>query len=135
MTIIHWNRSLETGHPMLDADHYALVELVNQLGSPQSLPTEVLAAMDQLMEKMLAHFAREEMIMHEINFRELPAREKEHQRMAEKLASRREELAAGRTTGVEIGRFFRHWFMAHTLLSDQRLSDEYARHVAMRRAS
>ena len=135
MTLIHWNPSLEVGHPTIDADHQTLIDLVNKLGDPILSVALALAIFDELVAHAAAHFGREEELMRTIAYADYPKHCKEHLHMAEDLSERRHELASGTITGTEVGRFIRQWFMTHALFSDQSLANAFMRKTSERQSA
>ena len=66
---MHWSDNFAVGHPLLDAQHRRLVELINDIGAAfrlATLPDRLAALIELLHLSAREHFRQEDAIMWEI---------------------------------------------------------------------
>jgi hemerythrin len=82
---IVWTEQMRTGHPIIDSDHKALVQIINLV--EQAVADHNIVRADQIIFALLAyvtgHFAREEAVQHQIDFPEREAHQQRHAIMAD----------------------------------------------------
>ncbi len=82
-----WQTSLESGHPVIDADHIRLIKHVNRLlhqcFDQREAPLP-LAEINALLSLTVEHFSQEELILSEIRYPYLDEHALEHKRLLEK---------------------------------------------------
>lgn len=121
---IVWTAALEIGHPEIDADHRAMVSLLNQVqtASRRSDPLEVRSRLRALEALTRDHFAREEQLMLDIRYEMAARHQKAHIRLFEEIRAQIDDLNDGITSAVAIAQFIRRWLMDHVETSDRLLA-------------
>jgi len=125
--MIIWNSSLETGNPVVDNDHKALIAQINSLEEALKLGTakEQLAQMIGFLNKYVrAHFAREEAIMQTVKCPSSGQNCTAHRALISKLDGWVDRLnTAGATTSLvlEIYRESAAWLRQHIVSVDCQL--------------
>ena len=126
---IVWTAALEIGHPEIDADHRAMVSLLNQVqtASRRSDLREVRSMLRALESLTRDHFAREERLMRDIRYEMAARHQKEHIRLFDEIRAQIDDLNDGITSAVAIAQFIRRWLMDHVETSDRLLAVALAR--------
>lgn len=126
---IVWTAALEIGHPEIDADHRAMVSLLNQVqtASRRSDLREVRSMLRALESLTRDHFAREERLMLAIRYEMAARHQKEHIRLFHEIRAQIDDLNDGITSAVAIAQFIRRWLMDHVETSDRLLAVALAR--------
>ncbi len=92
---VKWSEQWESGHPLIDEQHKALIQLGNQLIT-EALPTGDIVKEEELLEKvireMINHFVCEEKIMRECKYPETTAHEVTHELLIAKAFQMEEEF-------------------------------------------
>ena len=63
-----WDKSLETGNPLIDRQHRQLIALLDELKDECESDTEVLRMLDKVMDFTISHFLCEQELMTEANY-------------------------------------------------------------------
>jgi hemerythrin-like metal-binding protein len=108
---------LATGNKFIDEDHHELVQRVNTVLESIALQQSeqgLSAAMDELAAYSREHFAREEVEMKRIDFKNMHAHTAEHTTLMKQLQTMREQLDAGRKFDqMELYHFLAWWVKDH----------------------
>ena len=144
-----WRNDWLLGIEQLDEDHRRMVHLLNLLfAAPETPmtgagPTEtgvqtaetivadaraiLLERLDEVIEHLRAHFAREEAFLHSIDFPGYDEHSSEHAlQMAEFVQLRREILGQGTDhLDAEIIGGIKRWFFNHVIAEDHRFAAYY----------
>ena len=126
MAIIPWSEALEVGIASIDAEHRALVELINKLHAAlmQGRGRVALAgAFKRILSYAGTHFANEEALMDAHAYPLVEAHKAEHAALvaeAEALRARFEQ--SGSMVGIAVLFFLKRWLTEHILASDRRLA-------------
>ena len=124
MSVVHWSPNLSVGVEVLDADHEALIDLLNRLVAEVEgggVFERVAERLDELIAHTEDHFRREEEIMAR---EEYPGAEHHghiHAALLQEVRDFRKEFEAGMEIGPEITEFIRTWLISHILESDKHL--------------
>lgn len=127
MTYAQWDRSLETGDALVDDEHRAIYELVNQMyahiaaGEEQEI---VADSLDRIVEYARVHFAHEEALMTRTGYPDLQhhcALHREFSAETDRLAL--EELAGVSFSPLGLTEFLRDWLERHIAVEDRRIGD------------
>jgi hemerythrin len=125
MNRIVWEKTLETGHPRIDADHKVLARLFNllpkTLGTPRGKEqcSEVLG---QIIEHARTHFDREQQLMAKHNYPRIAQHTAEHAMLLEQALAYRLAFDAGTAEAdVALVDFPEVWLSFHILFSDKDL--------------
>jgi len=129
MVPLEWTAALEVGHPEIDADHRAMVCLLNRLHAASSRSDRAavrieLAALEALTRD---HFAREERLMLDIRYPFAARHQKEHVHLFDEIGAQIDDLNEGLLGAAAIAQFIRRWLMDHVETSDRQLCAALAR--------
>lgn len=87
---------------------------------------------DSLIEAVAAHFRTEESYMRELGYEERGLHELEHDALASKVMSMREEFGDGRVESLESGlEFVKEWLRDHMMTSDRRMGRFLAKRMGI----
>ena len=132
MNLMAWSAHFETGLALVDSQHRALVDMVNQAAPHLALNDEVAKRavgplLDNLTRYALVHFRDEEQLMAQ----KMMARDYlTHHRQAhqafvlEVTQMRRQYEQEGTLSGPEMLRFLGSWLSFHILVEDQRMATQ-----------
>ena len=125
MAIYEWCDMLETGIPVVDEQHNAVLRMLNDLHERLDLgkgKEEIGRAMDSLMSYTTNHHETEEKLMQEQGFPELPAHRSEHLALRQNAAFFQEcwMKTPDSVCSMELVRLFREWFIYHIKNTDFR---------------
>lgn len=131
---ISWSPRYATGIEEIDAQHRALLELVNkvQRGAKDS-GVNVPSVLDELVSYAEVHFRGEEALFSRTDYPEQRAHHAAHVAFVRKLLSLQQRLRAGEETVlVELCDFLGSWWDQHILQEDQRYVPHLREHGAVR---
>jgi hemerythrin len=140
MNAFPWDNSFVTGLDQVDAQHRALVDLINRFsallegGSPLDLK-QLEKVCDELAEYARYHFSEEQMFMDElgVDSRHVAHHVREHADFFLDLARMRTEVTAAVPAAPRhLLEFLVHWLAAHILGSDQSMARQIAAMTAGR---
>jgi len=124
--LIQWRDGLSVGHPMIDADHRVLVDMLNSLLNSllDNQSNEILASsLDGLMDYAGSHFAREEAAMRASGYPDAEVHFREHAEFARQIGAFKAKYDAGDTMlTLGVMKFLRNWLTDHILTVDKRLA-------------
>lgn len=126
MSPITWDRSLETGDPVVDHQHRAIHDLFNNLEAVANNDAEIMRALDFLTEHVMVHFATEEDLMLREEFPKTltEAHILEHRRLNDAVRDQVLAYRSGQLDSVEpIIAFLREWLVTHVRDCDRQLVD------------
>ncbi|MFO1414917.1 MAG: bacteriohemerythrin [Burkholderiales bacterium] len=134
MSLLLWNDALATGIPVVDAQHRRFVELINAVAPAADAPNAgeptLAPQLDELVEYARMHFAEEEALMARVGLdpRALAHHHRQHERLAQRLATLRSDFAAGQVEASYLLSFLAGWLVFHILGEDQAMARQlYAR--------
>ncbi|WP_210398272.1 bacteriohemerythrin [Motiliproteus sediminis] len=129
---LEWDDSLACGHPLIDAQHRQLLELIVALDSSADVQLEGDAAyslLGTLSDYVKNHFSDEERWMEEIGYPELAAHREEHARFVDhNLDNARELLCHGSMPKADLVHHLTQWLLTHIKGSDHRIAEWAAAH-------
>lgn len=128
---MNWDRSMEVGHPTIDADHQALINHLNALvdtlfnddaagGHVRERTAGMLDTLHGLIERL---FGAETALMERCGFPNADEHAAQHQELLDQFVLFMEHFTAG--TGESLAhfiRFLREWFDYHAETWDQPLA-------------
>lgn len=125
MAFIVWNDRLSVNIGVLDGDHRRLVGILNELydsirdGCGQQIIGSVL---DQLMEYMRDHFAREEQLLANTGYPEIDEHRKLHAEATAWIEELREQYREGKAVAPSLDAvvYLKDWLFDHILEADHR---------------
>ena len=127
---IEWNEYLETGTPLIDAQHRMLVDLINRLtgvlkaGEPDQ--ADVRALLDGLFDYIDHHFAAEENLVAAHGYAGLPAHIAQHRNFTARIRKIGAADQLGHADLIELSIYLQKWLIAHILLEDKAMLREVA---------
>lgn len=118
-----WKNEYSVGIESLDNDHRKLLNLINQLQTAVHYQTDEKAE-KEILEEVVAytkyHFAREEKMMEEANYRDLAAHKKTHTMMISKVDEFMQDYESRGHEALEIvALFLKNWLVKHINGTDQ----------------
>lgn len=120
-----WGRHYLTGVERVDRQHEEITVLLNELYDAHRdgvSKDRQIFLFDALIEAVAAHFRTEESYMRELGYEERDFHEREHDALASKVMSLREEFGEGRVVSIEGGlEFVKEWLRDHMMTSDRRM--------------
>ncbi len=123
MPLYEWPESMSVGVPQLDADHKAIIRLINRLH--ESLRTGSGAAdlgeiFDKLIDYIESHFAREEQVMEACGYPGVKDHRAAHDGFAEDIRTVRDRWGGDANLTLALGLlvYLRVWLDHHVLLLD-----------------
>ena len=121
---IQWEDVSKLGIPGLDADHKALVELVNRFftrAQDNGAVDELGGILNELADQTMAHFRREEILLDKHNYPLLSAHAAEHDRLLAQMRHFQAPYNNGTATPqltAETADFLSHWLLNHIQYED-----------------
>ena len=130
---IKWDSKFEIGHPRIDAEHRAFVDLIRavSLEAERDCPKE--KAMRLLLEvRKYAefHFVSEENIMLDIGYPDYAEHREEHAWLLRRLEDEAHSYYTDSAPLEELAHFMFNWFALHTTTVDKKLVASIAAHEA-----
>lgn len=126
---IRWDKSLETGHPLVDAEHRILVLLFRKLDvaiKTQQSDETVRHIIREVVRCVEFHFLSEENLMRETAYPGLKAHQAFHAELLIELNLYVDKIAAQREFPEDLLFFLNHWLSKHIADHDRYV----AKHVA-----
>ena len=125
MALIEWQEHFELGIPDVDHEHHELIELINRIhrrlkagdaGSPVS------TILGDIYAQIAAHFALEERIMRQRNYRHYADHKEDHEALLDDIRDIMDRYEDDRSYDpVAFGAELARWFTAHFSTHDARL--------------
>jgi hemerythrin len=123
MSFYEWSESMSVGVPLLDSDHKALIQLINQLHNAVE-DREESSVLAQIFESLVAyirlHFEREEQVMEACGYPEISEHKEEHLYFTQNMHYMRDRYFSGEGAGVgrELLVYLKGWLRHHILTQD-----------------
>ena len=132
MKLMAWTLHFETGLDLVDAQHHALVDMINQAAPHLALNDElakraVRPLLDNLTRYAAVHFHDEEVLMAEKNLAhdyQLHHQQTHHVFVEELTQMRQQYEQEGTVSGTDLLRFLSSWLSFHILLEDQNMAQQ-----------
>ena len=137
MTVLTWNESLSLGVISIDAEHEAMLGMLNAVldpGGDLRTARDAVEFVDRLLGFAIAHFGHEEALMQRIGYPELDSHRRAHVKLREQsryLRSMLEEEGNPALGRLELAGFLADWLSDHLAGMDMQLRPHIARHVAL----
>ena len=126
MRVIEWNESYLTGHPIIDHQHEALFDEINQLVDAVARNQdegELLRRVNHISEMIREHFRCEGQLMREQRYPEFAAHQHEHHQILENGEALLKQYKEGGVPLAELlPRFISTWAVQHIVEDDARLA-------------
>lgn len=131
MTARQWDPSLETGDPVVDAEHRDIYSLVSELQRAATSGTDrgvVEGAISRILSYSRNHFEHEEALMQRIGFPDLERQRALHREFSETAEQLADDYLHGVSMSAEgLARFMREWFETHIDTEDRRIVEHLRR--------
>lgn len=125
MEIITWNKSYETGNPIVDGQHKKLFAMVNQLHTAiEEKHTKLVLTdtMEKLSDYVATHFKTEEEIMISHKFPDYENHKKQHEELKEQAFKLIKLFNLGKVDlSATISKFLSDWLKNHILETDVKM--------------
>jgi hemerythrin len=121
MPSITWSSQFETGIGIIDAQHQALFNAVNELADAFKAGRsgeQVKSSLDFLINYTAVHFHTEEGFMWDMDYPGLAAHVAEHAELTRKALDLRARLEEGERVSVEVALFIASWWKHHIKEAD-----------------
>lgn len=121
---IHWDKSLETGQPLLDAEHRILVMLFRKLDiaiktkQSESTLNRIVSEVRKFTD---FHFLSEENVMYEIGYPDFDAHCKLHADLIKELNEKISRVVSHKEFPEDLLYFLNQWLIVHIAEHDQQL--------------
>jgi hemerythrin-like metal-binding protein len=123
MAFYNWTESMSVGVRLLDADHKALIALINRLHDGLETgrePSDLNRIFDELIAYIEFHFAREEKVMEVSGYPGVVSHREEHGEFTHHVYGIKEryETSPGLAITVELLDYLKNWLNHHILIQD-----------------
>ena len=123
MALCQWSDSMSVGESRLDADHKALIRLINRLHDGLEAGVESAAlgeVFDSLLNYTRFHFTREEKVMRACRYPDAKAHEEEHAGFTRHIEEIRDRYARNADPALIRGLldYLKDWLSHHILIQD-----------------
>jgi hemerythrin len=122
MELITWNKSFETGHPIVDGQHKNLFSMVNHLHTAIEeghAKLILIETMEKLASYVAIHFKTEEELMQASNYPEYEIHKTEHENLKEQAFKLIKLFSLGKVDlTATISKFLSDWLQHHILEVD-----------------
>jgi len=117
MNYFTWETGFALGEPEHDQQHYALLDLVNQFHRAVEAKSREDAAevLEQLIERLETHFAREERLLNRVGYVHLNAHRRAHQGFLQRLVRHQLEFSLGKHIAPQLLAELRMGLLNHML--------------------
>ena len=124
--LISWSPKYSVNHPLMDAQHKQLITLINNLHSAmsQGRGKDVLQkTLDELINYTKIHFATEEKLMMEANYKELIEHRQVHKILTQQVIRLQNKFKEGKALlTMEVMEFLKNWLIEHIEGTDKKYS-------------
>lgn len=123
MALCQWSESMSVGESRLDADHKALIRLINRLHDSLEAGVES-AALGEVFGRLISytrfHFIREEKVMQACGYPQAEAHEEEHASFTRHIMEVRDRYARDADPALirELLDYLKDWLSHHILIQD-----------------
>lgn len=116
-----WTENLNTGISVIDTQHKRIVEYINKLYGVLSSKADKAAVrevIDELVDYTMTHFAFEEGMLDDVNFRLLEEHKALHAQFADQVRELSENFERNEQASVELNNLMVAWLFNHILHED-----------------
>lgn len=129
MSAVQWDHKFEVGHARIDAQHRALLELINAVAEASAADAsrpQVLRLVNELTKYAEYHFVSEENLMEESGYPDTARHRREHAILVARLADQIQDFQSGILRAEKIVAYLVEWFTLHAMQEDQKLASHLA---------
>ncbi len=116
MAKLVWNMDLNTGIEIIDKQHKALVDYINQLDDARisgHTKEAVAKVIDDLVDYAVSHFAFEESMQEEARYPYLKAHKRVHELFVKRVAEYQERFKQNEDISEELHKLMFNWLFTH----------------------
>lgn len=124
MPPFQWDQSMDTGNPMLDREHRALVALLNKVLEISAAPdrdVEIMHALTDMYLYAKEHFFDEEGLMERVGYPERERHMDLHRTFVEKAKALTDDCLEGSLDFAEFAEYLMEWLKRHIADEDLRI--------------
>ena len=122
MTLLSWRSDYRVGINVIDSEHQALFDLINDFHDKYAggdTHGQLLGVLNRLVAYAEAHFQHEETLMREIGYPHLAEHQQMHEQLYSSIFALNEKLSQhGATMNADTLRFLKTWITGHILQED-----------------
>lgn len=121
MAYMEWTQDLESGIPVIDAQHKRIVDYINELSSACQTGNdkETKNVIEGLLDYTITHFQFEEDLQEKAGYPFLKAHRRIHEIFMKKVAAIRERSANGEDIAYELLDLLNGWLVSHIKSEDR----------------
>ena len=126
MTNPQWDRSMETGDPVVDQQHRDIHRMVDEVEAADGRPDELMRVLEGLMDYVEYHFLTEEDLMRRSGYDPVLAERHiaEHRQLADAARSAVLKFRSGDLVSMlPLAELLRDWLATHVHQHDRELID------------
>jgi len=123
-----WTTKLSIGVPQIDADHQAIVRLLNRMGHLPEEPqreAEFRELFSEVVEMLAAHFKFEEEYFSKPEYKGADAHKREHSKLLQELDATARSDESQHPKATRLAKYLQAWQMTHIMVSDRAFSDAF----------
>ena len=115
MAYLEWTHDLESGIPVIDAQHKRIIDFINELADAciSGNPDETRQVMEGLLDYTVTHFEFEESLQEKAGYPFLKAHRRVHEIFMKKVAEIRSRSAQGENVAQELLNLLNGWLISH----------------------
>ena len=121
LPFVLWKENYSVGNKELDKHHREIIDIINDLFTSiksDSGENKVGAILERLYEYTKTHFAREEQLMKEHIYPELPAHKNIHEKMIQKTSDLRRLQMYNADVANDVLSLLKDWWLNHIRVLD-----------------
>lgn len=121
MAYMEWTQDLESGIPVIDAQHKRIVDYINELSTACQTGNEkeTQNVIEGLLDYTITHFQFEEDLQEKAGYPFLKAHRRIHEIFMKKVAAIRERSAKGEDIAYELLDLLNGWLVSHIKSEDR----------------
>ncbi len=126
-TLFEWDDSFLIGIEELDYEHKVLIDDINRLHEElarHDRKSEIEKCLGNIYARMHAHFALEEHVMKDHEYKFFDEHKREHDELLDSYTEHMLQILndTGASTGTSIEETLKRWVMYHIITSDKKMS-------------
>ena len=121
MAYMQWNKELETGIPVIDAQHMRIIDFINELDDACQTGNreETSHVMEGLLNYTITHFEFEESLQEKAGYPYLKAHRRIHEIFMKKVSEIRARAAKGEDVAPDLLNLLKGWLASHIKSEDR----------------
>ena len=132
MTYLEWKPEYSVGVPAIDEEHREMIELINttyEKLESNANAEDIENFLGDIYAGISAHFALEERIMQNAQYKEYQAHKEDHEDLLDQIHSMMDELVSDPEKGTQSLKLkLSNWFSGHFATFDARLHKDLPHH-------